>query len=42
MKAFRFPSMSEAAPIRMVVTAAVTALAITITEMSEAEAWNIL
>ena len=42
IKALRRPTLSETAPIMMVVTAAVTALAITIAEMSAAEAWNIL
>ena len=42
MKAFLFPTLSDTAPMTMVVRAAVTALAITIAEMSAGAAWNIL
>ena len=38
MNALRLPNLSEAAPIRIVVRAAVTALAMTMREISEAEA----
>ena len=42
MNAFLFPTLSDTAPIIMVVRAAVTALAMTMTEISAADAWNIL
>ena len=42
MKIFRFCSLSESAPIRIVVRVAATALASTIREISAAEALNIL
>ena len=42
MRILRLPILSEKAPITMVVTAAVTALACTIREICEADAWNIL
>ena len=42
MKSFRFPILSESAPMKTVVNVAATALAPTIREISEAEALNIL
>ena len=42
MNAFRFPTLSETTPMMIVVAAAVTALAMTMAEMSAALAWNIL
>ena len=42
IKIFRFPILSDRAPIRMVVRVAATALAVTIRAISEADARNIL
>ena len=42
INALRFPTLSDTAPIMIVVSAAVTALAMTIADMSAAVAWNIL
>ena len=42
MKALRLPTRSDTAPITIVVSAATTALAMTMAEISPAEAWNIL
>ena len=42
MKALRLPTLSETAPMIMVVSAATTALAITMADMSAAPALNIL
>ena len=42
IRIFRFPMRSDSAPIRMVVSVAATALAVTISAISDADARNIL
>ncbi len=42
MNILRLPTRSDNAPIKIVVTAAATALALTIMAICAADAWNIL